>query len=769
MSFDDSPRVEPTRTLLCEIEGMHCASCVARIEKVIGSMAGVHAVNVNLATREGRITYDPQQISTDQIMARLREIGFEPKLSTTVRTTSASESRLARARLRRQVIEVLVGASLATPIAILGMTHIPWAYKDHFNFIATAVVLALIGRQFLVGAWKAIRSGTADMNVLVALGVSTAFLYSTAVVLAPDLWKRLGVVPHTYFEAAAVICVFVALGRLLEERARLHTGDAIRALLERTPRTVTRVCAGGTETVLLEEVQVGDVLILRPGEMVPVDGIVVDGASWVDEALLTGESVPVEKHAGDRVVSGTLNTTGALTIRATHVGADTVLQRIVQLVREAQSTKPPIARLADRVSAIFVPTVLAIAFLSASFWLLLGGKAHLGHALQSFVSVLVIACPCALGLATPTAIIVACGLAARRGILFRKAEALERSSELNTIVLDKTGTLTQGQPALVKVVSFDPTRWSDDDVIQLAAWAEQYSEHPLARSVVAAATARQITPPPDRFQAFPGKGVVAEQGPQRVAVGSTALLAQLGIPIEKAAQLMSQLAEEGTTPLAVALGHECIGILALADPLKPEAPSVVQSLLSCGYEVWLVTGDRQEVGRAVAAKVGIKHWVAEVDPFGKAERVADLQRNGRRVGFVGDGINDAPALARADVGFAMGTGADVAVETGDVTLLGKNLDALVHALDIAGETMATIRQNLFFAFVYNAACIPLAAGVFYPISGILLNPMVASAAMAMSSVSVVSNSLRLGRRLRRSWHRDASGGFSLPIRAKDNA
>ncbi|MGC8741879.1 MAG: heavy metal translocating P-type ATPase [Candidatus Sumerlaeaceae bacterium] len=745
-------------TLLCEIEGMHCASCVARIEKIVGAMTGVHEVNVNLATREGRISYDPQVVSPEKIFARLREIGYEAKPAAATWEVTDSESHSQRRALQWRMFELGIGAFLALVVSFLSMTHVAWPYRESVNLLATTIVLLLVGRHFLVGAWKAMRSGTADMNVLVALGVCTAYAFSASVVLAPVFWERLGIAPHTYFEAAAVICVFVAFGRLLEERARVHTGDAVRTLLARAPRTVTRLTTQGAETVALETVRVGDVLLLRPGELVPVDGVVVEGTSWVDESLLTGEPVPVEKRAGEQVVSGTLNTTGALTIRATHVGAETVFQRIVKLVREAQGTKPPIARLADRVSAIFVPTVLAIAMVSAACWLLFGGKEQLGHAIQAFVSVLVIACPCALGLATPTAVIVACGQAAQRGILFRRAEALERSSQLDAIVLDKTGTLTEGRPTLVKVISFDAERWPEQEILRLAAWAEQHSEHPLARAVVAAVAGEIPKPAPERFEAIPGKGILAEGTARHVCVGSLALLEQLGLDVQRAAPVMSELASEGATPLAVASGNECAGVLALADPLKPESADLVRVLRSRGYAVWIVTGDRREVARAVAEKVGIEQWTAEVDPFGKAQHVAALQMEGKRVGFVGDGINDAPALAQADVGFAMGSGADVAVETGDVTLLGKHLWSLAHALDVSRDTMAIIRQNLFFAFAYNAACIPLAAGAFYPRFGILLNPMIASAAMALSSVSVVSNSLRLGRRLRRAWEREFPEG-----------
>ncbi len=728
-----------------EIEGMHCASCVARIEAVVGRLEGVREIAVNLATRTGRVVFDPAVVDLDRIVARINEIGFEARPA----EEEAPEALLERQReaWKKRVAALVAGAALALPVAVSSMLHISWPGRNLFEMVATAAVIALAGRPFFVGAWKALRARSPDMNVLVAMGVGAAFLYSSAVTLLPAFWQRHGLPTHTYFEAAAVICVFVALGRLMEERARLRTGDAVRRLLARTPQTATRVSDAGLQTVPLSEVRVGDLLLVKPGELLPVDGIVVEGTSWVDESLLTGESIPVEKGPGDNVVSGTMNTSGALTIRATQVGSETVLQRIARRVRDAQATKPPVARLADRVAAVFVPVVVAIAFVSACAWLLFGGPSALPHALQAFIAVLVIACPCALGLATPTAIMVATGEAAQRGILFREAAALEAASQLDVLLLDKTGTLTEGHPRVVEVWSADEKTWPAKQILAVAAWAEQLSEHPLAAAIVSAAE-HTPTERPTSFAAYPGKGVVAESAGQRVAVGSLLFLQEWGSHSAELERVLEQMANRGLTPLAVGVNGEAIGAFGLADSIKKDAPAVVAALRERGLALWLVTGDRPETAQAVAQRLGIEQFRAGIDPMGKADFVRSLQARGHRVGFVGDGINDAPALAQATVGFAMGAGADVAIEAGDVTLLGKRLLPLVHALDLAHATLTTVRQNLFFAFVYNAACIPLAAGLLYPIAGIQLDPMIASAAMAASSVSVVGNSLRLKRRLR---------------------
>ncbi|MCX7625142.1 MAG: heavy metal translocating P-type ATPase, partial [Candidatus Sumerlaeaceae bacterium] len=619
----------PTRqaTVLCKIEGIHCASCVARIEKLVGAMPGIASVFVNLATRQGRIAYDPDRISADDILKKINEIGYSASIESYPCEATAADGAAEQAKWKRQAYELTIGFALALPVAALSMMPVHWFWRDWFNLLATSGVLLIVGRRFFSGAWNALRGGAADMNVLVSLGVGTAYLHSLAILAFPSVREKWAITSHTNFEAAAVICVFVALGRLLEERARVRTGDAVRSLLSRTPQTVVRIKDGTQQEVPLGDVRVGDLLLIRPGDFVPVDGVVTEGSSWLDESLLTGESLPVEKKIGDNVFSGTVNTTGAVIIRAMHVGADTILRRIVQVVQEAQSTKPPIARLADRVSSIFVPIVVAIAVLAATTWLLVGGVENFGYAVQAFVSILIIACPCALGLATPTAVIVAAGQAAQRGILFRKAEALEKAAQLEVMLLDKTGTLTEGIPQVVAVESCDPARWTAEEILKTAAWAEQFSEHPLARAIVESAPPTEWSPP-TQFHALAGKGVVASGEERMVHVGTVDLLTSVRIAVDRGQPIIERLARTGVTPLAVAINGTFVGVLGLADQPKPESRRVVHDLKQRGFEVGLVTGDRGEVAHAVAESVGISKIIAGVDPLGKAEMVRELQRQG---------------------------------------------------------------------------------------------------------------------------------------------
>jgi heavy metal translocating P-type ATPase len=732
--------------LLVEIDGMHCASCVTRIEHVVQNLEGVKSVSVNLATRRGRISFDRERISPKEIIDRIREIGFDARPASEVSADKLISEQLAR--WQKHLRNLVVSTIVAFPIIFSSMFHIGFPNAPAIMWFLTSVVLAFTGREFFVGAWKRIKTGSADMNVLVATGIGTAYLYSTFITFAPNLWIRLGLPLHTYFEAAVVICLFVSLGRLLEERARLQTGNAVRALLARAPQTVLVVREDKTLEVPLEEVAVGDIVIVRPSEMVPVDGIVIDGESWVDESLLTGEPLPVEKTAGDELSSGTLNTGGILRMQATRVGQDTVLQRVAQLVEEAQATKPPIARLADRVSAVFVPTIILIAVATAAVWIAVGGLSKIPYALQAFVSVLVIACPCALGLATPTAIVVATGHAARKGILFRRAESLEAASGLHVIVFDKTGTLTQGVPRVATVVSFCPSEWPEDKLLALAAWVEQFSSHPLAKSLREAGRPEALPSlSAKKYEEKPGRGVVVETDEHRVFVGSEKLLTEYGIPVLALRATLEKLAQQGLSLLLIAIDGECKGATGVRDTLKPEAREVVSRLKELGHEVWLLTGDHSKTAGTIAAEAGIPSVRAELDPFGKTEIIAQLQQSGKRTGMVGDGINDAPALAKADVGFAFESAVDIAVQAGDITLLGKNLWSVANTIELSRLTLRTIRQNLFFAFFYNILCIPIAAGALYPMWGIMLDPMVASAAMAASSVSVVGNSLRLGRKL----------------------
>ncbi|AXA36631.1 MAG: heavy metal translocating P-type ATPase [Candidatus Sumerlaea chitinivorans] len=742
-----------TTSVTWRVDGIHCASCVRRIERGVGELEGVESVQVNLATREVGICFQPGKVAREVLKQRIRDLGYEVvEPSTDAQPLDMSEAE--RRRWRARKYELIAAILLSLPIVGVEMAHLRFPYRDWLLIGLASPVVLWAGRGFFVGAFKALRSRSPDMNVLVALGTGTAYLYSVAAVVMPQWWRALGVTPHTYFESASLITVFVLLGRLLEERARVHTGDAVRALLSRSPK-LARVVRDGVEVEIpIAEVRVGDEVVVRAGEMIPVDGVVLSGTTTVDESLFTGEPLPVEKGVGSRVIGGTLNGAGGIRMRAERVGSDTMLAQMVRLVREAQMSKPPIARLADQVSAYFVPTVLAIALLALTIWWVAGGPAMIGHGVLAFVSVLLIACPCALGLATPTAVMVATGRAAQMGILFRKAEALEKAHTLNVLVLDKTGTLTEGRPKVVNVIIADhpelfgsparEKRTPEEIVLELAAWAEKYSDHPLAQAILKAAPKRNL-PEPEEVQATPGLGVLARGRGIEVVVGSAAFLRQSGVVLDSDEKLFDKAAAEGWSPVGVAVNGRLAGVVALADRLKPDSRDAVAELASMGLELWMITGDRVASARAIAEEVGIKNFYAEVLPTEKADRIAVLQENGVRVGMVGDGINDAPALVRADVGFALAAGADIAVEAGDVTLVGGSLRSVARAIRLSHATVRIIWQNLFFAFFYNVLCIPLAAGLFYPLLGWTLNPMVASAAMALSSVSVVTNSLRLKR------------------------
>lgn len=730
----------PVQSELFLVEGMECASCVARIEKAVSRLEGVDRIHVNLATRDARVRFDPARIDLRRIMDRVDALGFHarpPVDPAALATDHARAHRLKRLRFA-------VAAALALPVAIISMAGVTFAGRDMLLLALTTPVVLWCGAPFFAGAWKLARHGAADMNTLIAIGVGAAYAGSIALMLfgpsAASAHAAHASPHHLYFEAAAVIIAFVLLGRLLEDRAKGKATEAIRALLDRQPPTARVVRDGGEAEVPLADVAVDDVLIVRPGDKIPVDGVIVDARSAVDESMVTGESIPVDRAPGDEVIGATLNTTGSFTMRATRVGAATVLQQIVRAVQEAQGSKAPIAQLADRVAAVFVPAVIAIAAVSFAVWLALGGS--LGDASTAAVSVLIIACPCALGLATPTALMVGLGRGARQGILFRSGEALECTHELEVLALDKTGTVTRGEPALTGLIAAEGT---DDDLLALAASAEQRSEHPIAQAVVRAARERGLAlEPVHGFLALEGHGVEAVVGDRRVLLGNPALMAQRGIAVPASlGQRLDDSAVQGHTPILVAADGAAVGMLAVADTPKPTSREAVAELRTLGLDVVLITGDHARTAAAIASQVGIERVLADVRPREKAERVRELQRGGRRVGMAGDGINDAPALAQADVGFALGSGTDVAIEAAAVTLLHSDLRDVAAAIRLSRVTMRIIRQNLFLAFVYNVLGIPIAAGVLHPFTGLLLSPMIASAAMAASSVCVVSNSLRL--------------------------
>jgi Cu+-exporting ATPase len=725
------------------VTGMSCASCVASVERALRKLDGVREANVNLATARATVLFDPRLLDPADLVKAVRDAGYD--------VTASSEEPGERAgkefaALRRSVVW---GGALALIVFLGSMRDwFPWVpafLRDHFVLWALATpVQFVLGRRFYRGAWSALRRGSADMNTLVAVGTSAAYLFSAAATALPGFFRRAGVEPQVYFDTSAVIIVLILFGRMLEARAKGRTSDAIRRLMGLRPRTARVVGEDGEREVPIEQVRAGDVLVVRPGETIPVDGIVLEGRSAVDESMITGESLPVEKTPGTAVVGATLNRWGSFRFRAVRVGEDTALARIVRLVEEAQGSKAPIQRLADVIAARFVPAVIGIAVLTFAVWAAFGPEPRLVFALLNFVAVLIIACPCALGLATPTAIMVGTGMGAERGILIKSGESLETVHRVDTFVFDKTGTLTSGRPETTDVLPAPGV--SADRLLSLAASVENGSEHPLGQAVVRKARAEgAVVEAAEGFRALEGMGVEAVIRGERVLVGSPRLVETAGIDVSALRAEAGRLAGEGKTTAYVAADGRLAGLLGLADTLKPSARPAVEKLRRSGLRVIMLTGDNARTARSIAAEAGIDEVVAEVLPGDKAEVVRRLQEEGRRVAMVGDGINDAPALARADVGVALGTGTDVAMASADITLISDDLGAVVSAVELSRRTIRTIRQNLFWAFVYNVVGIPVAAGVLYPFLGVLLNPMIASAAMAMSSVSVVGNSLRLRR------------------------
>jgi Cu+-exporting ATPase len=738
---------EKENSISFPVTGMTCAACQARVQRALSAEPGVIDASVNLLTNSAAVRYDPAAVGPERLVEAVRATGYDAALPAPEGSPIGAESgeeeaevREARSLTIKAIVSVLVGA-LAMAMSMLLMGD---ALVNYALLALTTVVLVWAGRDIYRRAWKAIRHGSADMNTLIALGTGSAFLYSVVATIAPSLFARSGIAPDVYYEAVILIIGLVLAGRAIEARARRKTSAALRKLVTLLPPNA-RVEQGGTWVEKpLSEVRSGETVVVRPGERIPVDGIVIDGASEIDESMLTGEPLPVAKTVGDAVVGGTLNTTGSLRFRATSVGAESVLARIVNLMRDAQSSRAPIQRLADRVSAVFVPTVVTIAIVTFVAWYFLADTASLPRAIAAAVAVLIIACPCAMGLAVPTAVMVATGRGAELGLLIKGGEVLQRAGDVDTVVLDKTGTVTEGSPTVKRVVALEAV--DEREILSAAASLERYSEHPVAAAVARAALERNVPlEPVTSFRSHTGSGVTGIVREREVAVGNFQLMRELNFNLDSAARSVDTYLTSGGSELYVATDGRIVGVIIVSDAIRKSSREAVEKLRAMGIDVVLLTGDRRATAEAIASEVGIHQVVAEVLPQGKVEEIRRLQAMNRVVAMVGDGINDAPALAQSDIGISMPRGTDIAIEASDIALMRSDLRAVPTAISLSRRTMATMKQNLFWAFVYNVIGIPVAAGVLFPVTGLMLSPVIASAAMALSSVSVVMNSLRLRR------------------------
>ncbi|MFL5581880.1 MAG: heavy metal translocating P-type ATPase [Gemmatimonadaceae bacterium] len=783
------PRAEggTEETLRIPVTGMTCAACSARVQRTLQKQAGVSDANVNLMMKTATVRYDPAAVTPDRLVEAIRATGYGAELASPDQT--AFEEQAARDRAQDEefrelrtkalvsgivgVLAMLVSMPLmsgmmegatrhshqsADPLMRWAMEHLdpalrgamPWLYAVDATAITwtllfvTLGVMAWAGRHFYTRAWSAFRHHSADMNTLVAVGTGAAFLYSVVATTAPRFFLSRGLAPDVYYEAVVIIVALILTGNAFEARAKKRTSSALRSLAQLQPRTARVVRMDQEVDAPIETLESGETVVVRPGERVPVDGTVLEGESAVDESMLTGESLPVPKEAGDAVIGGTINRTGAFRYRATTLGADSVLARIVRLMRDAQGSRAPIQRLADRISGIFVPVVLSIAIATFVAWYVAAEQAPAGRAFAAAVAVLIIACPCAMGLAVPTAVMVATGKGAELGVLIKGGEALQRAGDVRTVVLDKTGTVTEGRPTVTDVVAAPEGTHDEAALLRLVASLETLSEHPLADAIVRRAKDDGLAlATPEAFESVTGRGAVGAVDGRALAVGNEALLRDYAVDAAPLRAAAERLAAEGKTPVYVAVDGRLAGVIAVADPIKETSREAIRRLHQMGLEVVMLTGDNRRTADAVARAAGIDRVVAEVLPQGKVDEIERLQAEGKVVAMVGDGINDAPALAKADVGMAIGTGTDIAAEAGDVVLMRGDLRAAAQAIALSRRTMRTMKQNLFWAFVYNVVGIPVAAGALYPALGLLLSPILASAAMAFSSVSVVANSLRL--------------------------
>lgn len=752
----------PSNSITLRLGGMSCAACASAVEQAIQGVSSVQTASVNFATEQATVHLNPQaggsptlSDSVQRIQRAVAEAGYTAEWisdPTAWGDDDADPEQSQQQRLQRDLQKkVAVGGGLSSVLVVgslpmmlgISIPWIPmWLHHPWLQLVLTIPIQFWVGGSFYRGAWAACQRRTADMNTLIVLGTSAAFFYSLGPTLVPQVWIDQGLSPDVYYEVAAVVITLVLLGRLLEHRAKRQTSAAIRTLIGLQVKTARVIRQGQDYEIPVAHVQVGDRLRVRPGETIPVDGEVVEGSSTVDEAMVTGESLPVVKQVGDEVIGATLNQSGSFVLQATRVGRETVLAQIIKLVQDAQGSKAPIQKLADQVTHGFVPAVLTIAMLTCLIWLAV--TENVAMALIHTVGVLIIACPCALGLATPTSIMVGTGKGAEHGVLIKGAESLEIAHRIQTLVLDKTGTVTEGKPIVTDVITRSQNRLG---ILRWAAAVEYYSEHPLAAAIVGQARSESIhLPEAQQFEAIPGQGVQASVEGQRIQIGTLSWLAESGVDREQMPDWGSRqqdLETEGKTVVGVAVNGQLEGLIAIADTLKPTSKKAVQILQQMGLNVILLTGDNARTAKAIGLELGIDQVIAEVRPSQKAEQIRSLRRQGRRVAMVGDGINDAPALAEADIGIAIGTGTDVAIAASDITLISGDLLGVVTAIQLSHATMQNIRQNLFFAFAYNSAGIPIAAGILYPLLGWHLNPILAGMAMAFSSVSVISNALRL--------------------------
>jgi Cu+-exporting ATPase len=733
------------------VQGMTCAACVGRVERALKKQPGVEAATVNLATEQAVVTFDPVTGDVGAIMDAVYDAGYKA-----VNLDDDADGRGdARSREQLELQRLLRLSALCTvPLVTIAMAPMLWptladvmaellpaAAWHWLEFLLASPVQFIAGWRFYRHAWGEVRHLNPGMSTLVVMGSSAAYFYSVVAIIAPGLFPE--GTANLYFEASATIITLILAGKFLEAKAKGRTSAAIRKLIELQPKSAQVLRDGDVVEIPIAEVVPGDRISVRPGERIPVDGTVIDGASYVDVSMVTGEPIPAEVGAGAEVVGGTINKTGAFTFRATRVGSDTVLAQIIRMVEEAQAGKPPIQELADRIAGVFVPAVILVAAVTFAVWLWVGPPPALNYAFVAAVSVLVIACPCAMGLATPTAIMVGTGKGAEMGTLFRQGTALETMARVDTVVLDKTGTVTKGEPELTDLLVADG---SDEAVLALIAAAENASEHPVARAIVAGARTRGLElRSVESFNALPGFGIKGTVDGHTVEIGADRYMRQLGHEYDSLTEDAGRLADEGKTPIYAAIDGQVVAILAVADPLKDGSREAIGALHDLGLQIAVVTGDNTRTANAIARAVGIDAVMAEVLPEQKADEVRRLQSEGRRVAFVGDGINDAPALAQADVGVAIGTGTDIAIETGDVILMSGDLRGIVNAIGLSRRTLRTIRNNFIWAYAYNVALIPVAAGVLFPLLKVLLSPMLAAAAMSVSSVFVVTNSLRLRR------------------------